>query len=195
MLFDIVRVPLPLRVRFPSSTSSVKFPDEFRFKFPLLAMLPEASRTSPFRMFRVSPELLRVRVPNIPPLTFMFTLAEAVPMVTASEPVGTPLVQFPAVPQSLSPALPVHESAVSGGSVAVRVARLATGCGLNHDCRERVCFRPRAACAVARPRKLETDASRQRAVIQGVNRRGDRGRMADSRREICVLSEPVRDTM
>src|SRR5260221_163769 len=105
-------------------------------------MLPKAFRTSAFRMLSTSPELLRVRVPKLP-VTFMFTLAVVVPMVTADALVGTPAFQFPAVPQLLSPAVPVHESAVSGGAalgLTLRAAMLATGCCLSSECCESLGF-------------------------------------------------------
>src|SRR5258708_32495826 len=66
-------------------------------------------------MFSTSPVLLRPSVPKLPVPDDKFTLAEAVPMVTALELVGTPALQFPEVFQLLSPPVPVHESAVGGG--------------------------------------------------------------------------------
>src|ERR1700674_729332 len=181
MLFDIVTVPLPLRVTLPSSTSSVKLPDEFRLRAPLLEMLPKASRTSPFRMFSVSPEPM-VSVPNCPAFTFMFTLAEAVPMVTASALVGTPAFQFPGVFQLLSPAVPVHESAVRGGG-ACRGARRPTVIPASGCC-ESLRFDPVAACAEAKPLRLKRTASRQREMIHRVTGREDEGRMRLSERKI-----------
>jgi len=109
----------------------------------------------------------------------MFTLAVAVPMVTALLLVGTPALQFPAVPQLLSPEVPVHESAVRAGG-ALRIARpatarFATGCCLTTDCCESLRF-DFADCAATKPLRLKTTARRQRAVIRGVTARDD-GRM------------------
>src|SRR5258706_14984029 len=110
-LFESVKAPLPLRVTLPCKTNSVKEPVELRLRLPLLVMLPKAFRTSPFRIVSESAEPLNASVPKFPPLTFMFTLAVAVPMVTALLLVGTPALQFPAGIQVLSPGVPVHESA------------------------------------------------------------------------------------
>jgi hypothetical protein len=181
MLFDSVTVPLPLRVTLPSNTSSVKLPDEFRLRVPVLVMLPKASRIPPFRMFRTSPALLRASAPKLPVAPDKFTLAEAVPMVTALELVGTPALQFPAVFQLLSPAVPVHESEVRGGgvlSVALRAdATLARGCWLNSDCCESLRRARTASCAEAEPSTLIRAARKQRTVIHRVTARRDAGRM------------------
>jgi len=114
-------------------------------------------------------------------------LAVVVPMVTAEELVGTPALQFPDVFQLLSPAVPVHESAVRGGG-ALRVARrtaaaLATGCCLSSECCESLRFDP-SDCAEAEPSKLERTARRQSAIVHRVTTRRDAGRMADSERKI-----------
>src|ERR1700733_5678804 len=107
-------------------------------------------------MVSLSPELLSVSVPACP-ATFRFTLAVAVPMVTASALVGTPLFQLPAVPQLLSPEVPVHESAVRGGcapyfAVSDEDARVAA-CALTSDCSESFFFDP--ACAEAKLSRLK----------------------------------------
>src|SRR6266446_10505508 len=189
-LFDMFRVPVPLSVTPDTPTiSSVALPPEFKVIVPLLVMLPSAVRASLFTIVRASPEPLSVSVPKLP-ATFMFTFAVAVPMVTALALLGTPALQFPEVPQLLSPAVPVQESAVSGGG-AVRVAlrdaaMLATGCGLNRDCCESLRFAPGPACAAARPFRLVRAVSRQRTVIHRVTTGEDAGRMEVSTRTDSV---------
>src|SRR5579863_103220 len=137
-------------------------------------MLPNALRTSPLRIVRPSPELLSVSVPKFP-VVFMFTVAVVVPMVTAEVLVGTPAFQFEEVPQLLSPPPPVHESAVSGGGGALRWAKRAAATVVESL---RFEFDLEAAEAVSSSVNV---ASRQRAVIHSVTRRGDEGRMRASK--------------
>src|SRR5258708_1750454 len=142
-------------------------------------------------MFSTSPVLLRPSVPKLPVPDDKFTLAEAVPMVTALELVGTPAVQFPEVPQLLSPALPVHESAVrAGGALDFALCddlKLVADCWLNSDCCESLRFDPAAACAETRPSREKRTAKMQRAGIHRVTARRDAGRMETLREKIFVL--------
>jgi hypothetical protein len=123
----------------------------------------------------------------------------AVPMVTALALVGTPPLQFPAVFQLLSPAVPVHESAVRGGGaiafVRFTAAAPVAGRAPDSDCCESFRFDPAAPCAKAELLRLKRAAARQRAVIGKAMEREDAGRMGDSEREIYVPVEPVRGTM
>src|SRR5258708_4230741 len=148
-------------------------------------------------MFSTSPVLLRPSVPKLPVPDDKFTLAEAVPMVTALDLVGTPALQFPEVFQLLSPAVPVHESAVRGGGASGSAVcadfRLATGCWLGSECCDSLRFDP-ADSAEAKPTTLKRTARRHRTLIHGVRRR-DAGRMGDSSKKICVLGKLVRGTM
>src|SRR6266853_6045155 len=177
-----VTVPVPLSVRPDTPMiNSVTFPPEFRLIWPLLVMLPSAVRIVLFTTFRTSPTLLKVRVPKVP-LTFRFTLAVVVPMVTASALVGTPALQLLAVPQLLSPPAPFQVSLVSGGGGALGIVRraatmLVAGCSLNNDFGESLRFDRAADCAAASPFRLETVASRQMRVLQTVTTRESRGRM------------------
>ena len=155
---------------------------------PLLVMFPSALRAKPFGTVSSSPELLKARVPKTPPLTFMFTSTEAAPMVTASAPVGTPPVQFPAVPQLLSPESPVHESAVRGGGALGFVfcadAPLTSGRWLSSACCESLRFDSAAVCAETKPSRLKRTARRHRAAIHRMTTREDDGRMGRSERKI-----------
>src|SRR5229473_264715 len=139
-------------------------------------------------MFSTSPVLLRPSVPKLPVPDDKFTLAEAVPMVTALELVGTPALQFPDVFQLLSPAVPVHESEVRGGGASGSAVcadfRLATGCWLGSECCDSLRFDP-ADCAEAKPLKLATTARRQRAIVHRVTTRRDAGRMGDSSKKFA----------
>jgi hypothetical protein len=81
---------------------------------PALVVAPLTVRVSALT-FRMSP-LSIVREPAAPAAPVLrFTVVDAVPMVTASELVGTPALQLVEVFQ-LPPLAPVQESAVSGGT-------------------------------------------------------------------------------
>ena len=126
--------------------------------------------------------------------SFIFTAAVVVPIVTAEPLVGTPALQLVEVFQLLSPAVPVHESAVRAGEL-LWVRTLAAAAPLKAaGLRRALRLATGVPCAVAGPTKLTIVTRRQRAVL-AVSKRDQTERMADSWREIFVPTEPVRGTM
>src|ERR1700724_647648 len=120
-LFDIVTVPPPPRVTFPSSTNSVLEPAEPSVIVPaLLMLLPKTFRTMPLLIVRPSAAWLNVRLPTWALPRSSCTAALAVPMVTSTVLLlGTPALQLPALLQWMPSPLPVQLSDVLGGFTAL----------------------------------------------------------------------------
>jgi hypothetical protein len=103
-----------------------------------------------------------------------------------------PLFQLLALLQSLLDPLPVQVSVVVGGGAfgfVLRADAVPPAVGwLNGSCLESLRLDPAAACADAKPAKLQKTARRQRTVIQGAAWREVDGRMGLSGRKFCVLN-------
>src|ERR1700693_3289535 len=102
VLFDIVTVPVPLSVVAPSMTNCVVLPLEFKFRAPLLRMLPPLWMVSGvlFPILRMSEAKLISRLRVVSPLVAVMLTVELATLMHAFEVApGTPADQLPAVSQ------------------------------------------------------------------------------------------------